>query len=119
MKIKNLVWVGVLFSSVLLTCLCAAEMVEISGIQIPLIEDAVPIKGKGEQPANANMLVYTVDRPLSQVIKFYESFLKENDFSLIGGKEDDSFNASVKKGETMFTLRIYSENQQTIIQFIW
>lgn len=119
MKIKNLVWVAVLFSSVLLTCLCAAEMIEISGIQIPLIEDAVPVKGTEAQTTNAQIAAYAVDRPLSEVIKFYESFLKENDFLLMGGREDDNFNASVKKGETMFTLRIYSENQQTIIQFIW
>lgn len=119
MKIKTLVLVAVLFSAIFLTCLCTGEMVEIAGMQIPLIEDAVPAKRAEAQTTDAKILVYTVDKPLSEVIKFYESFFAENNFLLIGGKQGGAFNASVKKGETMFTLMIYSQNNQTIIQFIW
>lgn len=119
MKIKTLVLVAVLFSLIFLTCLYAQETIEISGTQIPVIAGAVPTEAGEAQTTNAQIAAYAVDKPLSEVIKFYESFFAENNFLLIGGKQGGVFNASVKKGKTMFTLMIYSQNNQTIIQFIW
>jgi len=102
-----------------ISCVWAAEVVEIAGIKIPVIEGAV-VSGWIENPAaNVETVSYAVGKPLPEVVKFYELFFANNDFILFGGRESGSFNASVKKDQAMFTLRIYVSGSQTILQFIW
>ena len=60
-----------------------------------------------------------MNKPIKKVINFYTAFLKDNNFSIIGGEEGPKFNASVKKGRTMFTLKISSDKNYTVVQFIW
>lgn len=118
MKINPLVLV-LLLSLILSTALYAGQAIEISGFGVPLIENAKPVPGEDKQTANFRLATYAVDKPLADVVQFYESFLKENDFLILGPEEENGFSASVKKDNTMFTLKIYSENKKTIIQFIW
>lgn len=117
MKIKRYLFCA-LFIFIFATFLFA-EDIEIAGLKIPLIEGAQLVKGEQRQRTQARIVTYTVDRPLSEVTGFYESFLKENGFIVMGGAEEGGFNASVKKDEVMFTLRIYSQGERTVLQFIW
>jgi hypothetical protein len=118
MKIGNWVLSGIVSMS-LATCLCAGEIIDVQGVSIPVIEGAVSAKNDDTGATNARVSTYSTDKTVLEVIRFYETFLGENGFIFIGGQENGSFNASVKKGECMFTLRIYSSGPNTILQFIW
>lgn len=118
MKIKILS-LAILFCLILISPVYANSIIEIRGLEIPIIEGAKLIQTGKEQAAQARSTAYIVDKPLSEVISFYKSFLEENGFLFIGGEEDGCFNASVKKADAMFTLMIYSSNRKTILQFIW
>jgi hypothetical protein len=96
-----------------------AQTIEISGIQIALIEGARHMHSSEAETIQGKVATYIVKKPLTEVIEFYKLFFKENDFRLIGGFDEEGFNASVRKGNLMFTLRVYSKNKKTILQFIW
>lgn len=97
----------------------AQEAINISGTQIPIIEGAKSIDREAMQPREARIATYATEKTSASVIMFYESFFKNNGYLIIGGKKDDEFDASCKKENTMFTLRIYSKDSKAIIQFIW
>lgn len=118
MRIKTPI-LALLLYLIFFTYLYAEGIIEISGLNIPLIEGA-RVSHQGRQAeANATIVTYTVEKPLAEVIRFYETFLKDNAFLLMGGEEEGGFNASVKKGNAMFTLKVYAQDQHTLIQFIW
>jgi hypothetical protein len=98
----------------------AKEGIEISGMRIPVVEDArLESKGRGDK-INARVAVYKTARPLDEVVNFYERFLKEHDFLIMGGTDENgNFDVSVKKENTQFSLRIYAQEGETVIQFIW
>lgn len=108
-----------LFSLILLTSAYADLSIEISGQLIPVPEPAVNLGTDAALAANARVQTYSTDKTVDETISFYEAFLKENGFIFIGGEDNGSFNASIKKGDCMFTLRIYVSGRKTLIEFIW
>ena len=119
---------GAMFSRVLFLILIAsifllnsvyAQTIEISGIQIPLIEGARRMHSSETEIIQGEVVTYIVKKSQTEVVEFYKLFFKKNDFDLIGDFDEDGFNASVRKGNLMFTLRVYSRNKKTILQFIW
>ena len=95
----------------------AAEALDISGVSIPIIEGSGRASDAGRD--NANVETYIVNKPLAEVVAFYASYFKDNAFLIIGGEDSSGFNASVKKNAAMFTVKIYSQKDKTILQFIW
>lgn len=107
-----------IFTGIIL--LYGSETIEISGIEIPIIEGAKLFRGLASEPVKGKVIKYAVAKPLSEVVSFYASFLKKNGFSVIGGLDSEgSYNASAKKDKTQFTLLIYAQNGLTRLQFIW
>ncbi|MFH1398258.1 MAG: hypothetical protein ABIH27_06915 [Candidatus Omnitrophota bacterium] len=109
-----LVYIG-LFSS----AVCADETINIMGVYIPIIAGAKPVKEGARLNPGIHVVAFEVSRPLNEVISYYHDFLIGNNFLLIGGEERDGFNAAVRKGESMFTVRIFSEVNKVIVQFVW
>ena len=97
----------------------SAASVDVRGIQIPLIETAVLEQQAKEPQAQATTRIYAVKKPIDEVIRFYENYLQENNFLIIGGRTNNGFDAAVKKDGSMFDLKIYPKGKETIIQFIW
>ena len=97
----------------------ALESVRISGIDIPLPEGAEAVRIALPQSAQAKISSYEVGTPLYETVEFYERFLKENGFVIIGGMGETGYSASIKKNAAMFTLNIYPRGDKTVIQFIW
>jgi hypothetical protein len=116
MKLKILI-LAVIFYLILSNSLFADPGIKISGIQIPLPERS--IQKDSRLTPQARIVTYAVNKPLDEVVRFYESYLKENGFIVIGGAQEAGFNASVKKDSIMFTIRIYPQDGKTLIQFIW
>ncbi len=108
-----------LISLAVLTSAFAGLAIEISGQLIPVLEGAVSLGNDTALAANARASTYSTDKTVDETISFYEAFLKENGFIFIGGEENGSFNVSIKKGDCMFTLRIYPSGRKTLIEFIW
>ncbi len=106
--VSLLLWVNFLY---------ADSLIKIAGESIPLIEGAMMLST--EKTGVTTVLAYAVNKPLEEVAGFYQAFLKENGFMVIGGTQERGFNVSVKKDKTMFSLQIYSQGPRTIIQFIW
>jgi hypothetical protein len=115
MKTKIL-FTFLIFFLILTPLLFAADSVNILGTQIPLIDGAKHVSER--EISNAKVETFVADKPVSEVVSFYSSYLKVNGFLIIAGEDSAGFNASVKKDATMFTLKIYPENQKTVIQFI-
>jgi hypothetical protein len=114
---KKTLFIFLIFFLFLISNSLALDSLNISGVLIPLIDGATHVDEK--VMSNASVETFVVNKPLAQVVAFYSSFLKENGFLLIGGEDPSGFNASAKKNNAMFTLKIYSQNQKTIIHFIW
>ena len=96
-----------------------AGSIDIGALKIPIFEGAAFDKKEYKQDGRIAVSVYSVKKSLNEVISFYEKYLKENNFIVIGGRSGAGFDAAAKKDNTMFTLKIYYANQKTIIQFIW
>ncbi|RJO64674.1 MAG: hypothetical protein C4540_03140 [Candidatus Omnitrophota bacterium] len=96
-----------------------AKMIAVSGTELPIFEDSILVPEETRYSADLKVVTYAVSKPLEEVIAFYESFLKEQGFSCLGGRREGSFDASVKRGQSMFTLRIYTVQNRTIVQCIW
>lgn len=97
-----------------------ARVIVVSGIELPLPEGATLLAGESRYPADPSIATYAVPGSLEETIVFYESFLKGNRFLVLGGRNGENFNASVKKGQVMCTLRIFrARNNRTIVQCIW
>ena len=103
----------------LLAAAAYAEAVDISGKQIPLIEGASLIKSDSGRTKEARVATYAVDRDIDTVTTFYRMYFYKNDFFVIGGDGGGDFNVSVKKDNVMFSVKVYRENERTLIQFIW
>jgi len=99
--------------------LFAAGVISISGTQIPVIEGAKADQEEEILSGEARIATYFTERPLEEAISFYESFFKGNGFAVIGGRDSTGFNVAVKKGNSMFSLRIFTQAGRTAIQFIW
>ena len=98
----------------------AIQTIEISGLNIPLIEGSVALAAQqGLNSGNMHLEEFTVNKPVDEVVNFYKAFLKENNFVTLGGNEFGGCSVSAKKGQVMFTLKIYAGGKGTIIQFIW
>ncbi|MDP2922396.1 MAG: hypothetical protein Q8O30_01570 [Candidatus Omnitrophota bacterium] len=96
------------------------DFINISGMQIPLVPGARAANNLTQESVQGKIANFTVNKPLAEVVNFYNSFLQANGFSVIGGQEaSGSFNAAVKKDNVQFSLRIYSEGGFTYLQFIW
>jgi len=109
----------VLVISVFLTSnLFAERSLKIGEMDIPLI-DGASVSIQKPQSANARIASYRIKKPLVEVISYYKSFLDDNGFLVIAGGENEDFSAAVKKGDTMFTLKIYTDKDATVLQFIW
>jgi len=109
----------ILASIFLLAGAASAESIDILGIQVPLIEGAELIKRDSGSSKDAKVATYFADDAVSGVTEFYRMYFIKNDFLLIGGERDDDFNLSVKKGSVMFSMKVYRQNERTLIQFIW
>lgn len=95
----------------------AAGSFTVSGVALPLIEGAVDHGDLGVD--NANVETFVTGKPLAEVVAFYSAYFKDNGFLLIGGEEAGGFNASVKKDDSMFTVKVFAEKGKTILQFVW
>lgn len=113
------IWFLILTLIFISNCLYAQEAIDIAGAQIPIMEGAVSAQAEAVPLADTRIAAFTTEKSLDSVVIFYESFFKDNGYLVIGGKSGGEYNASLKKENTMFTLRIYSESGRTIIQFIW
>ncbi len=119
MKARNLCVCAVFLSTVSAPAY-AADSITIAGEQIPLIEGAAPAQAAGApRVGRATVAAYTTGKPPGEVITFYESFLQNAGFLVIGGQEAGTYSVSVKKGDAQFSLRIYPAGGKTVIQFIW
>lgn len=105
--------------SIFLSSFIHAQTIEILGTEIPLMKGARRLDSKESTIIQARVVSYIVNTSLSEAIEFYRIFFKENDFYLMGGEGKEGFNASVKKDEIMFTIKIYAKDKRTVIQFIW
>jgi hypothetical protein len=103
----------------LLTFAYASTMVRVAGIDLPLMEQVNTQARKISQGAQATVLTLVVHASADEAINFYDSYFKENGFLVIGKKVGSVYNVSVKKGDSLFGVRIYTEDQKTILQFIW
>ena len=97
----------------------AQDRIEIAGIQIPLCEGARLVQPASAGSAQAKVATYKVSRPKDAVSDFYLNYFKENNFLVIGGKQEGGLDISVKKDQVMFSLKVYAEDETTVIQFIW
>jgi len=95
----------------------AAESVSVSGVGLTLIEGAVHSGDMGID--NASVETFTINKPLAEVVAFYSAYFKNNGFLIIGGEDPTGFNASVKKDNSMFTVKIFAEKGKTVLQFVW
>ena len=118
MKVRVSILIVAIFLS-LTADLFAGENIVISGMQIPVMEGAVPIRDEPQRLGGMSLAAYLLDSTLDTVVTYYESFLKENSFAFMGGRQDGGFNASVAKGNVLFTLKISRKGRKTIIEFIW
>jgi len=110
--------VGIFFACIALAW--AAHTLSIGDQDIPLIEGAVAVDERAQLPLKARCASYKIDLPLRVAVEFYSSFFNTNAFLVIGGiGSDGSFDASVKKESTHFTLRIFKEGGVTRLRFIW
>jgi len=99
--------------------LFAAESVRIAGIDIPLPQGALALPPAPSDAASARVSSYTVELTLDEAIGFYDSFLKERGFMVIGGKDEMGYAVAVKKDAVMFAVNIYPQDNKTVIEFIW
>ena len=99
--------------------LYAGQAVKVGNLEIPLIEGAVRAPEAGPQAAQARIATFRCDKPQTEVILFYETYLEENNFQCLGGEEPDGFNVAARKADTLFTLRIFTKAGYTFIQFVW
>lgn len=97
----------------------ACEALSIASAEIPLPAAAVKIRDAGEAGGRARVASYALAAPVEEAVRFYTEFFARNGFLVIGGPSETGFNASVKKGDTLFGLRIWRDNDRTVIQFIW
>ncbi|MBU0504218.1 MAG: hypothetical protein V1842_00835 [Candidatus Omnitrophota bacterium] len=95
------------------------QVINIMGQYVPIIEGARPAKEELNVSPGIRVAAYDVFKPLNDVISYYRDFLKGNNFLIIGGEERDGFNASARKEDCMFTIRIYIDVNKTILQFVW
>jgi len=109
----------ILASIFLLAGAASAESIDILGIQVPLIEGAELIMRDSGSSKDAKVATYFADDAVSAVTEFYRMYFVKNDFLIIGGDTDDNFDISVKKGDAMFGMKVYRQNERTLIQFIW
>ena len=86
---------SVLFVLVL-TASLFADSIEISGMQIPIIEGARLTRSGTDRADKAEIVTYIVKKRLDEVVSFYRVFFEENGFVLIGVEKRDSFDVSVK-----------------------
>jgi hypothetical protein len=114
---KKAIILFLIFSLGLSAFLYAAQTITISGLSIPLIEGATHVDE--QDTPNVKVETFSAQKPMSEVSAFYSAYLNTNGFLLIGGANPDGFDASVKKGAAMFTLKIYSRGKLTFIRFIW
>lgn len=110
------------FILLLAACLLAAplfaeNMIAISGSRLPLIEGALSIGT--EKMGEAQVYTCLLERHIDEVAEFYENFFERSGFQLMGGRRGNEYSVSVRKDALMFTLRIYSEDKLTVMQFIW
>lgn len=115
MRIWALTLIAVLF---VLSIVNAQETINIGGAEVPVIQGAISTQST-VQAKQLRIVIYTTEASLESVVMFYESYLKNNEYIIIGGQKGDEYNAACKKGSAMFTLRIYAQSGKTIIQFIW
>ena len=97
----------------------AAGFVSIGGQDIPLMEGAVALRQESRQAVNLSVRAYAVGWSCEEAFAFYQDFFSSNGFEVVGGSEAGGYNISVKKSGSLFTLRIYAEQNKTLIQFIW
>jgi len=100
-------------------CFASKDTFIMKGVEIPVIDGLVAIEKGQKQSGDAKIITYKVRKSFEEVCAYYEDFFRNNGFSVIGGIEADVYNVSAKKGDCMFTLRIFAENENTTIQFIW
>jgi len=111
---------AIIVSFLLITNLYASSVAEIAGLQLPLIEGAVAIKSSAESAAGqAKILSYSVNKPVEEVVAFYQAFLQENNFITIGNGAIGGLDVAVKKDTAMFSLKIFAQAGKTVVQFIW
>lgn len=116
--VKNIILVFGLFTLITANSLCAQQSASMFDGKVPVIAGAVK-NGSSLGAENQRIAVYETDIPLSGVIDYYRSFFIANNFMILGGDDPYGYNASVKKEELMFTIRIFALGERTIIQFIW
>jgi hypothetical protein len=112
-----------LILAVLFSFLCfvsfAANTLDILGTQIPLPEGARLISAAQNGATNLNTALYLSNKPLAEVTQLYKDFFIQNGYIIIGGDENGGFNASVKAEDVMFSIKVYSKDNQTMVQFAW
>ena len=118
MKAKILVLIAI-FCLIFAGNLRADSTLVISGMQIPLMEGATPKQEAPQRLGGARVAVYSLDAALEDVVSYYESFIKDNGFAVIGGRVEQEFNASVRKGDVLFTLKISPKGKKTLVEFVW
>ncbi|MCX5705502.1 MAG: hypothetical protein NTZ92_05560 [Candidatus Omnitrophica bacterium] len=114
---SKIVFIVVVLVLIAASIVYAVESVNVSGVNLALIEGAVHSGNTGI--GNASVETFTISKPLAEVVAFYSVYFKNNGFLIIGGEDSSGFNASVKKDSSMFTVKIFVENGKTILQFVW
>jgi hypothetical protein len=97
---------------------CAEEVV-IGAAGVPLYAGAAKFKSGTGAGENSRVVNYSVRAQFDKVVAFYEQFFKDQGYTVLGGKGENTYNVSVKKGEAMFALNIFMVADDTIIQLVW
>lgn len=119
MRRKTLI-IGVIMLIFSVSCAGSERGVDILGMQVPLPGEYVLESLEYDNNIHAHVARYLVKKPLTEAVHFYTSFLAENGFSVLGGEQaDGSFDASVKKDNVQFLLRVYIYKNMTMVQFVW
>lgn len=117
-KLTSFILAGV-FSLLLPAILFSSESLKIKHAEIPLPEEAIFQKKELDPQEQAEIFTYIVKKPFEEIVLFYEAYFQENDFSVIGGIGETGYDAAVKKGDLMFSIRISPDWEKTVIEFIW
>ena len=105
--------IGLSFSSPL----AFADSSLVPGVGVPLVEGATFVQEK--QSANGYVRTYRTQLAVADAITFYQDYFAQNGYEVLAGEEAGCYSVSVRKGSTVFSVRIFQEGQDTRLQFIW
>lgn len=117
--------VGVLIIGVVLTS-SAQDQIVLDGETIPVVRDARlmgAFNAQNNPAGRTNIRIYHVDKTVSQAAAYYQNYLRNNNWQVMGGQAGPHlYNASAVKGSVRITIQIVphrSDFKDCEIRFMW